>query len=179
MNHNSPYAKILSLLTFDKLAELTVNHFNTILGTNTSTHRLDVETPPSFVASTRKLFKLQWSHKKKRFLLHDMEVLTGKLGHISETAPWLKFLMSHLYHYIAFSLQGNSVQLVHTDKEYRSMIKTIKDSENLPPDDKSKTFAQSATARKVHRCSHPHNIITTLKGNSKLSGMPELVTGSA
>ena len=54
-------------VSFDKLAELTINHFNTILGTNISTRRLDVETPPSFAASTRKLFKLQWPHKKNGF----------------------------------------------------------------------------------------------------------------
>ena len=93
-----------------------------------------------------------------------MEVLPGKLGHISETAPWLKFLMSHLYQSIAFAILGNSVQLVHTDKQYRSMIKTIKEGAHLLRDDKSKTFAQSVTALKVHCCSHPHNIITTLKG---------------
>ena len=67
-----------------------------------------------------------------------MEVLTGKLGHISETPPWLKFLMSHLYQSIAFAILGNSAQLINTDKQYISMIKAIKEGAHLPHDDITK-----------------------------------------
>ena len=85
-----------------------------------------VATPPDYVASTVLLLKKHWHNRRQRFLISDIEALVGQLGHISETTPWLRFLLSHVYSSVAYALKLSKAHLLCTRKEFRLMIKELK-----------------------------------------------------
>ena len=88
-------------VSFDKFKETPVGWLNRILGVDISTHRLAVRTPVEYVAITMGIFKNTWHTGKFSFVLSNTELLTGRLGYIAETSPWLRFLMSYMYTAIA------------------------------------------------------------------------------
>ena len=55
-----------------------------------------------------------------------MESIAGRLGHIADTSPWLRFLMSHLYTSITFALGVAHANLVNTSSDFRAMLKKAK-----------------------------------------------------
>ena len=124
---------------------------------------MTVETPPEFIAEVVRLLKTRWHSGRKSFQVSEIEILTGKLCHISDTAPWLRFLMSQLYTSIAAALGANNAHLISTNKAYREAIKTakLKPSQDTPAIHIS--FAQSTSASRVHKCKQVHFLNKTLK----------------
>ena len=124
---------------------------------------MTVETPPEFIADVVRLIKDKWHKGRKSFEIHELESLIGKLGHISDTAPWLRFLMSQLYTSSAAALKVNTAHLISTQKSFREALKVAKQkpSEQFPEHHIS--FAQSETAKKIHKVRKLHFINGTMK----------------
>ena len=106
-------------------------------------------------------------------------MLAGRLGHISETLPWLRFLMSHVYSSMAYAPAVSQSHLICTIKEFRELIRFLKTA-RLPTKNKSDnsdstlqyeeekekrkiTFALSVTAKAVHKTGLPIHINKTLR----------------
>ena len=84
---------------------------------------------------------------------------------IAGTAPWLKFLMPHVYTSVAVAIGDNTSHRCKTNKQFRQMLKEAK----APgPPTRTSTFAQSETARSVRSCPKKHWINRTLKEELRL-----------
>ena len=84
-------------VSFDKLEDTMVNWNNRILGRLINARSLTVATPSEYIRSTAELIRVRWHRRRQHFFISDIETLTGQLGHISETAHWLRFLMPNTF----------------------------------------------------------------------------------
>ncbi len=132
-----------------------VSYSSRILGQIVNTQRMDVETPPEFIADTIQLLKKSFSPHRKVFRLQDIESVTGKLGHIASTAPWLCLLLPDLYAEIAWCLESHRDHLYMTNKQFRTLLKLHQD---LTAPHNYRTFAVAKMARAVHLLRHQHFI---------------------
>ena len=146
-------------ISFDKMEAMMVSHFNKILGKLLHTRRLDVGVPDTYVRKTIHLLE-PFHHKRKSFTVKEMETLTGMLIFIASTAPWVKFLLSHVYTSITAAIGENTAYLNRTNKQFRAMLKEARDTTVSP---RVSTFAQSNTARAIHSCPRKHWINRTLR----------------
>ena len=146
-------------ISFEKMEAMMVSHLNKILGKLLHTRRLDVGVPASYVRKTIHLLE-PFHNKRKSFTVKEMETLTGMLIFIASTAPWLKFLLSHVYTSITAAIGENTSHLHRTNKQFRAMLKDARDTTVTT---RVSTFAQSHTARAVHSCPKKHWINRTLK----------------
>ena len=108
------------------MEEMMIHFLNKILGRCIHTRTMTVHTPPEFVEGTLTLLRTTWNRRRRSFLISEIETLTGQLGHISDTVPWLRMLMSHLYTSVAYALNRSRSHLTYTRKEFREMIKYLK-----------------------------------------------------
>jgi hypothetical protein len=152
-------------ISWDKLLEMIIHFVNQLLGQIINTREMTVETPPEYVEKVVKLLSSTWNHKRCSFKLKEAETLAGQLAHISNTAPWLKHLMPHVYTSIMAGIKTNKVQLINTNKHFREQMKIAK---NDAIDKMERTFAQSETARKIHCHKKEHWINGTLKEELQL-----------
>ena len=88
-----------------------------------------------------------------------MEKITGMLDFIASTAPWVKFLLSHVYTSITAAIGNNTAHLNRTNKQFRAMLK---DSHNKILSIQESTFAQSKSASTLHASPCTHWINKTL-----------------
>ncbi|KAL7530273.1 hypothetical protein ACHAWF_003311, partial [Thalassiosira exigua] len=119
-------------VSFDKLKEMMVNYMNLVLGRIVNTRAMAVQTPLDYIASTVNTLEKHWYKKRKYFKLKEIETLAGRLGRIADTAPWLQFLMAHVYTSISGALKVSTSDLITTNKGFRDMIKTIKAARPTP-----------------------------------------------
>ena len=146
-------------ISFDKMEEQMVAAINKLLGVIIDTHQLDVGVPPSYITST--LRHLCAFHPgRKRFRVKEIERVTGMLIHIAGTAPWLKFLLSHVYSSVTDALGANKDFFVKTDKQFREMLKDAKSKE---VSERERSFAQAETSRQIHSGNKGHFINKTLR----------------
>jgi hypothetical protein len=183
-------------ISFDKMTETMVSFINIILGQGIHTRTMMLESPPAYVHETTALMKKRWHRGRPCFMINDLETLAGRLGFISETAPWLRFMMSHLYTSAAAALKISESHLLETNKDFRLMMKLLKgrakdekltttsdrDSIHKSQDtshvstnslQRSKTareitFAQSITAKAIHRSRLPIQFNATLRHELRL-----------
>ena len=155
----SDLAKRQDPISFDKMEEMLVSYLNKILGLLVDTRRLDVGVPPDYVRKTLILLRPFHEHRKQ-FTVKEMERVTGMLVFIASSAPWLRFMLLHVYTSVAAAIGANTNRLCKTDKQFREMLKTAKTA--AMPTCLS-TFAQSETARKVHSSAQSHWINKTLR----------------
>ena len=92
-----------------------VSHLNKILGKLLHTRRLDVGVPDAYVQKTIRLLE-PFHHERKSFTVKEMETLTGMLIFIASTAPWVKFLLSHVCTSITAAIGNNTAHLNRTNK---------------------------------------------------------------
>ena len=154
----SDLAKRQDPISLDKMTAMMVSYLNKILGQLIDTRRMDIGVPPDYIHRTLLLLK-PFHKERKSFTVKEMETLTGMLVFIASTAPWLKFMMSHVYTSVAAAINKNYAHLIRTNKQFREFIKMAKD---LEATSNERTFAQSATARQVHACTNKHWINKTL-----------------
>ncbi len=114
-------------IAWDKLYEMIIHYINKVLGFIVNTRKMTIETPSDFIRNVSKLMTTTWGKHRKSFTIKEAETLTGLLGHISNTAPWLKHLMSHLYTSISAALGSNTSYLICTNKSFREQIKKQKE----------------------------------------------------
>ncbi len=144
-------------ISFDKFHELPVAWINRILGVDINTRRLAVRTPLEYVAKTIKILNTTWHHRRFVFVISDAEILTGRLGYIAETSPWLRFMMSHLHTSIARALKATQLHLIKTSKSFRTFLREAKalgdsELEGAPPASVLKMqYAASMAAKRIHR----------------------------
>jgi len=135
---DSDLSKRQDPISFDKLEDMPVSFSSRILGQIVNTRR---------IADTIRLLQQSFSHHQKVFRLQDIESLTGKLGHIASTAPWLRFLLPDLYAKIAWCLDKHRHHLTMTNKQFRTFLKLHRD----PTAQRNhRTFAIAKTAKAVH-----------------------------
>ena len=88
----------------------------------------------------------------------------GCLGHISETWPWLRSLLAHLYTSVTYALGLSKAHLISTWKEFRELLKELKKTviknktSMLGPsptmwdsEDRKRPFMLSVTAKAIHK----------------------------
>jgi hypothetical protein len=157
-------------ISFDKMEDLIISWCNIVLGQFIHTRRMTIETPPDYVQATVALMDRHWHGGRKSFRIHDIEVLTGRLCHISGTAPWLRFLMSHIYTSTTAALKQVDATLISTSKHYREMLKEAKRARipstrasKFDPDRLAASYASSTTARLQHQSRELFFINRTLR----------------
>jgi hypothetical protein len=157
-------------ISFDKLMDMIISYTNKILGHIIDTRRLTIETPPEFVAEVLTSLETTWGPHRKQFHVHEAAELAGKLGHMSIAAPWLKFLMTHLYSSLAHALRLNRWDLIQSSRSFREAIKKIRHADlEMDPDHASRvrSFYQAETARGVHANKKRHLINKTMRKELK------------
>lgn len=183
-------------ISFDKLTETMVSFNNIILGQVIHTRTMMLESPPEYIQETVKLLQRKWHRGRPTFMINDLEALAGRLGFISETAPWLRFMMAHLYTSVAAALKISVSHLLETSWDFRMMMKFLKgrayelqhantndcdsphNSQDIPhvsansfqqsKTNREITFAQSITAKAIHRSRLPIEFNTTLRHELRL-----------
>ena len=159
-------------VSFDKLEDTMVNWNNRILGRLINARSLTVATPSEYIRSTAELIRVRWHRRRQHFFISDIETLTGQLGHISETAHWLRFLMPHIYASLTHALKASQNRLIRTSKDFRKLLKLIKQNRSVStePTPTCKTqlgreisYAQSVTAKAVHHSRSKYDFNPTLR----------------
>lgn len=151
-------------VSWDKLFDMLINFCNKILGVLINTRAMTVRVPPEFVGSTVALLSRHWHKARNLFTLPDIEELTGRLGHIAGTSPWLKFLMSEVYTSIRACLKLSQDTLVTTSSQFRKALKAAKSTETRSDEDhRRKSFAQSAVAKAIHKNKKRYAMNKTLR----------------
>ena len=107
-------------ILFEKMEEM-MSYFNKVLGQVVNTRKLEVGVPSAFVAMIRQLLK-PFHSERKSFTVKEMEKLTGKITFIASSAPWVKFLLSHVYISIAAAVDDNEAHLVTTNKQFWQLL---------------------------------------------------------
>ena len=146
-------------ISFDKMEAMLVSHLNKVLGKLIHTRRLDVGVPQAYVDKTILLLQL-FHHGRKSFTVKEMERITGMLIFIASTAPWIKFILSHVYTSITAAIGDNTAFLKRTNKQFRLLLKQARTATAVT---RSSTFAQSETAKQIHSCPRQHWINRTLR----------------
>ena len=130
-------------ISFDKMEEMLVSYLNKILGILVDTRRLEVGVPPDYVRKTITLLKA-FHPMRKCFTVNEMERLTGMLVFIANTAPWLRFMLAHVYVSVTAAIKANTTRLITTDKHFRQMLRDARPGSGPT---RASTFAQSEAAR--------------------------------
>ena len=149
-------------ISWDKLFEMIIDYTNKILGLVINTRRMTVQAPNEFIDRVANLIKTTWNPSRLAFTVKEVEMLTGQLGHIANSAPWLKHLLSHLYSSIAYALKSNQSYLICTNKHFRAQLRIAK-GQSPVLDEMHRSFAQSEMARKVHNLKKKYIIPPTMK----------------
>ena len=93
---HSDLSKRQDPVSWDKFTEMVMGWLSRVLGLDVDTRRLVVRTPTEYVEKTLHVLAETWhkgNNTRQTFLLKDAEVMAGRLGYISETLPWLHFIM--------------------------------------------------------------------------------------
>jgi hypothetical protein len=157
-------------ISWDKLFEMAISHFNKILGLDIDTRQLDIGPPEAFLERT--ISKLRAFHDhRKAFTVSEMTELVGLLSYIASSSRWLRHLLSHLYTSITAALKINQAHLISSSTKFKAAIKAIRASDTITsqaPPTEVQRFTQSWVARTVHRAQHRHYLNTTAKAELKI-----------
>ena len=113
-------------IAWDKLTDMVISYINCVLGMEINTRRLTYRVPSNYISATTLLLERTWHKRQKSFTILEIEVLTGRLGHIATSAKWLAFLMSQVYTSVAKALQAEQAHLICTSKDFRRLLKEFK-----------------------------------------------------
>ena len=175
-------------ISFDKFDEMPMDWQNRILGVDIHTRKLAVRTPVEYVAATVHILENIWhkgNNTKHTFALPEAETMAGRLGYISETSPWLRFLMSCMYTSMAHALKASRAHLITTNRDFRNLLKLVKKNLKFPTTNAAHTsqygkptqhneeqrhqaHATSTAAKKVHHTSKRFPVNPTLRREIKL-----------
>ncbi len=105
-------------LAMDKWLELVVAPKQRILGLIIDTNNLMVGILPDYVAEVLDLINTTWHSQRHCFTVGEAQKLTGKLGHLVESAHWVFHLLMHLYVSIAYALTENKHLLADVSPDF-------------------------------------------------------------
>ncbi len=147
-------------VSWDKLIEMAISHFNKVLGLEFNTRKMDVGPPPEFTARTVQLLDA-FHAGRKSFCLKEMSVLVGHLNHLATTSRWMTHLMSHLYTSLAHALADNKAFELQTNKNFRDAVKRAAQKEYQT--EAHRTFDEAFIHRTIHQSKKPYHLNTTAK----------------
>ncbi|KAL7523311.1 hypothetical protein ACHAXR_000887, partial [Thalassiosira sp. AJA248-18] len=113
-------------ISWDKLYEMIIHFINKILGYIINTRKMTIGVPSEYILKVANLMTTTWGKQRRSFIVKEAEMLVGQLAHISNCAPWLKHILSHIYTSIAFALGNNTSFLICTNKSFREQMKIAK-----------------------------------------------------
>jgi hypothetical protein len=103
------------------------------------------------------------------FTVLEVEELTGKLGHLALTAPWFKYIMTHIYASLAHALNMNHWALmIRSSSSFREGLKRIKQASEDELGQREKSYFQAANAKKVHHSKRIYPFNKMLRKELKL-----------
>ncbi len=105
--------------------EVVAGPVQTSLGLILDTNRITVAIPSSYVNEVWAIIDATWHKKRRTFIVSEAQTLTGKLGHLTEGAPWVHHLMTHLYTSIAYALAENKRLLTESSQEFCDILEAI------------------------------------------------------
>ena len=162
--------------------------FNRLLGVDIDTRRLAVRTPAEYVQKTIAILESTWHERRFSFQIHEAETMTGRLGYIAESSPWLRFMMSCMHSSIARALKDSQEHLVRTNSDFRRMLREKKRqvktaTHRAPPEgdtprhgkatqhdaeERHQRFAASKMAKQVHHTQQRFKITKTMRHELRL-----------
>ena len=145
-------------IAWDKLLDMMIAPVNRILGLSINTRSLTVSVPPDFITEVITILRTTWGQHRRTFVASEAEVLTGKLNHIGFGAPWLKFLLGHIYSSLAHALRCNKAHLIRTSHSFRHALKAAFTAPATPDGNKQRTFHTGNAAKSMHHSKHRHFI---------------------
>ncbi len=104
---------------------------------------MDVKTTPEIILDTLRLLQKHLGRHCKDFHLQDIKSITGKLGHIATTAPWLHFLIPDLNKEIVTCLNIN-----HNHLHMTNTLLKLQCHQDAPHT--HRTFAMAKTVKATH-----------------------------
>ena len=145
-------------ISWDKLVECIISHFNKVLGLDFNTRKMDVGPPPEFVARTLTLLDA-FHEGRKAFLIKEMSSLVGHLSHIGTTSRWLPHVLSHLYTSITAALKNNRAYEIESNKAFRLALKEAEANEF--PTSRHKSYNEGFIHRTLHSSKKQHFLNAT------------------
>jgi len=106
MGHPCPSVRPVPV-NLDKLEELVVSPLQILLGLLVNTREMTVSISDEFRREVLALLTATWHCRRESFTVKELELLVGKLGHITQAYRPFYFFMSHLYSSLAFALREN------------------------------------------------------------------------
>ena len=149
-------------ISFEKMEEMMIAFANLVLGRIINTRTMTVQTPLEYIGATVTILKRHWHNKRRKFRIPELETLTGRLGHIGDTAPWLRFMMSHVYTSVASALRASHAHLCTSRQDFRRLLKMAKATAL------EISFAQSKMAQMVHKTARSFPIVKSLRAELSL-----------
>ncbi len=113
-------------LAMDKWLELVVAPKQRMLGLIIDTNNLTVGIPPDYVAEVLNLINTTWHSHPCCFTVGEAQKLTGKLGHLTEGAHWVFYLLTHVYASIAYALTESKRLLADMSPKFRDICLSLK-----------------------------------------------------
>jgi len=107
---------------------------------------MTISIPDDFITFLNTLLNTTWVPHQKSFSAQEAAELAGKLGHACIGAPWLKFIVAHVYTSPAFALQLNLSFLINSIYSFHHALSKLKSKEARTGDDTRHTFYQSKVA---------------------------------
>ena len=143
-------------ISWDKLLDMMVAPVNRVLGLTINMRLLTVGVPHDFLHNVINMLHTTWGQHRKTFVVSEAEILTGKLNHIGFGAPWLKFLLNHIYSSLAHVLQWNQAHLIHTNHTFRCALNAAQTSPATSDSNKQCDFHIGTMAWLIHhnKCHH-------------------------
>ncbi len=124
-----------------------------MLGLTVDTNRLTVGITPEYCEQVRDLITLKWPISCWIFKVADIQKLVGKMARLSEGAPWIFKIMSHIYTSLAFALKQNKALLLACSPKFRKIVDKIQQKQfggNHSEIAKELNFALKTTAKMVN-----------------------------
>ena len=85
-----------------------------------------MSSPAEYAAEVHLLLDSTWHVNWKSFTVNEAQMITGKLGHLAEGAPWVHHLLTQMYADIARALSGNKALLLESSQEFRDIVQSLK-----------------------------------------------------
>ena len=151
-------------LALDKWTQLIVGPIQTFLGLTVNTSRMMVSIPRHYLDEVLDILNETWHPGRKQFTVQEAQILTGKVAHLAQAAPWVFHLLTHMYNSIAYALRSNKVLLAENSEKFRDLLDLLRRESSNPSDiHRSVPFVLKMLAKMTHHASTKYNITKTMR----------------
>ena len=113
-------------LAMDRWMLLIVAEYQLVLGLIINTRNMTVAITMKYLADTLNLIQTTWHLGRNLFHSNEAVQLVGNLGKLREGAPWIQYLVAHLYALITFALAQNVIFLNSMSLKFQQHINMTK-----------------------------------------------------